>query len=63
MSRTLFEPGELVRSSQCWRPSPPIRPDGASMVLATFAETKVARGSGTKPRHKLNPQILALPST
>jgi len=49
MSRTVFEQSELVRSSKDWRPSPPIKPDGASMVLATFAETTVARLPGRDP--------------
>ena len=38
---------------QSWRPSSSIRPGGASMVLATFAETKVARRTGAKPRNTL----------
>ena len=59
--RTLFEQSELVRSPQGWRPSSSIRPDGASLVLGPFAETKGPRRSGAKPRplkiksHK-NPQ-------
>ena len=47
--RALFEPCELVRSSQGWRPSSSVRSDGASLVLATFAETKVARLPGRNP--------------
>jgi hypothetical protein len=52
--RTLFEPGELVRPPQvCVRPIL-MRPDGASMVLATFAETKVARPPGRNPATIMN---------
>ena len=50
--RTLFEQSELVRSPQGWRPPSSIRPDGASVVLATFAETKVARLPGRNPAPK-----------
>ncbi len=47
--RTLFEPGELGRPPQsCVRPIL-MCPDGASLVLATFAETKVARLPGRDP--------------
>jgi len=55
--RALFEPfgksqdklRELARPSRGLRPSPVMRPGGASMVLATFAETKVARLPGRNP--------------
>jgi hypothetical protein len=60
-----LSPSELVRSSKSWRPSPPMRPDGASMVLATFAETKVARRPGRNPAcHIWTPPVLqaGLPS-
>ncbi|GJL70234.1 MAG: hypothetical protein NPIRA06_28690 [Nitrospirales bacterium] len=47
--RTLFEPGELGRPPKA-RVRPILRrPDGASMVLGPFAETKGPRLSGRNP--------------
>jgi len=48
VSRGLFEPCELARSPSGVRPIL-IWPDWASMVLATFAKTKVARLPGRNP--------------
>jgi hypothetical protein len=45
--RALFERSELVRSG--WRPSVPMRLDGASMVLGPFAGTKGPRLPGRNP--------------
>ena len=47
--RALFERSELARPPGGLRPSHVMRPGGASMVLATFAETKVARLPGRNP--------------
>ena len=49
---------ELGRSAKSSRPSSSVRPAGASMGLATFAETKVPGRPGTKPR--LNPVPLSV---
>ena len=46
--RALFERSELVRSS-ILRPTLPIWPDWASMVLPTFPERKVGRLPGRNP--------------
>ena len=46
--RALSEPGELARPHLLHPPNP-MKPNGASMVLATFAETKVARLPGRNP--------------
>ena len=51
--RPLCEPCELGRSSKSSRPSSSVRPDGASMVLGPFAETKGPRRPGTKPRSQI----------
>ncbi len=48
---------ELVRSFQGWRPSSSMRPDGASMVLGPFAETKWL-GCGAETRHQSNRRII-----
>ncbi len=45
----LFERSELVRSFPILRPSHLMWPDWASMVLATFAETKGPRLPGRNP--------------
>ena len=42
---------------QSWRPSSSMRPEGASMVLATFAETKVARLPGRNPASNLKDKL------
>ena len=47
--RALLERSELVRSPSGWRPSAPMRPGGASMVLGPFAETKGPRLPGRNP--------------
>ena len=47
--RALFEPCELDRPPHSWRPSSLMRPDGASMVLGPFAETKGPRLPGRNP--------------
>jgi len=47
--RALSERSELVRSPKVGVRPILMRPDGASLVLATFAETKVARLPGRNP--------------
>ena len=47
--RALCEPCELVRPLMTGRPFALLRPDGASMVLPTFAKTKVGRLPGRNP--------------
>ncbi len=55
IERALFEPStqdrlrELVRPSVDLRPPHPMKPDGASMVLGPFAETKGPRLPGRNP--------------
>ncbi len=46
--RALFEGSELVRPPET-SPSPPMRPDRASMVLGPFAGTKGPRLPGRNP--------------
>ncbi|HNP31149.1 MAG TPA: hypothetical protein PKK23_19035, partial [Nitrospirales bacterium] len=47
--RTLFEPGELGRPPQAHVRPILMRPDGASLVLGPFAETKGPRLPGRNP--------------
>ena len=49
--RALFEQRELARFPFTLCSPHGMWLNGASMVLATFAETKVARRTGAKPRH------------
>jgi hypothetical protein len=52
--RALSERSELARLPLVLRPSHSIRPDGASMVLGPFAETKGPRLSGRHPAFIVN---------
>ena len=49
IGRVLFEHSELARPSVVCRPSYSMRPDGASLVLGPFAETKGPRLPGRNP--------------
>jgi len=55
--RALFERSELVRPPPSGRPFASMRPDGASLVLGPFAETKGPRLRGRNPATQKTPLI------